>query len=582
MLNRLSVCVLFVLGMLAPAAHAILPIQHWETTRGARVYFVENRDLPMLDLSVEFPAGAGFDSPESSGVANMTNHMLRLGAGGLDEDEIARRLADVGAQLSGRFNSDRAGLGLRTLSSKAERAQALDLFSRVLAQPAFPESVLEREKARLVSALKEADTRPDTIAAVTFNRMIYRGHPYGLRSSGEVATVQKIIREDLARFHRTHYTVQHAVVALIGDLSREEAAGIAEAVTKDLPNAAGAAPQLPPVVELPEGSVRWIRHHASQSHILIGAPGMRRDDPDYFALFVGNHILGGGGFVSRITEEVRQKRGLAYSAYSYFSPLARRPFVIGMQTAGDTGGRGARGRAQDAARVHRANGPDRGGARGGQEEHRRRLSAAHRQQPQDPRLPRVIGFYRLPLTYLDDFVKNVERVTLEEIRGRLSQKRVRPGRMVTVVVAPVAEKQARSPRRHAKMPSPARMKARNRVRIIGGLGAAGICAFRIAPGLRPSPDRVRETLFNWLGQDLTGCECLDLFAGSGALGFEAASRGARRVVMVEQRRACVPGAAGECARLLGAGCRGTGALRCARIPARRPGIRRRVPRSAFR
>jgi zinc protease len=109
----------------AHAAFAILPIEHWQTKRGAHVYFVENHDLPILDVSVDFPAGAGFDTPDKSGAANMTANMLRLGAGGMDEDEIARKLADVGAQFAGRFDSDRAGAGLRTARFPAATSAAL-------------------------------------------------------------------------------------------------------------------------------------------------------------------------------------------------------------------------------------------------------------------------------------------------------------------------------------------------------------------------------------------------------------------------------------------------------------------------
>ncbi|MCW5603527.1 MAG: insulinase family protein, partial [Burkholderiales bacterium] len=336
--SRLHVCRMIAAALLLAAvqAHAILPIQHWETRSGARVYFVQNRDLPMFDLSVEFPAGAGFDSKEKAGLASMTSQLLRLGADGMDEDEIARRMADVGAVMSSQFDTDRAGLSLRTLSSAAERRQALEVYARVLQRPTFPEAVLEREKSRRIAVLKEADTRPDTIATRTFYRLVYRDHPYALRSSGEVETVGRLTREDLLDFYRRHYVADEAVVALIGDLSREEAEAIAERVTSGLGRSAGAGFELPPVEALPAGSTHVVAHPASQSHIYIGAPGVRRGDPDYFPLFVGNHILGGGGFVSRITEEVRQKRGLAYSAYSYFSPLRQPgPFLIGMQTQRD-------------------------------------------------------------------------------------------------------------------------------------------------------------------------------------------------------------------------------------------------------
>src|SRR5688500_2939835 len=136
--SRFSALAGIVLMMLAQAAHALLPIQTWETQRGARVLFVENRDLPMLDVSVEFPAGAAFDTREKNGAASMTASMLRLGAGGMNEDEIARRLADLGAQFSRRFDSDRAGAGIRTLSSTKERTGALEILAHLLTRPEFP------------------------------------------------------------------------------------------------------------------------------------------------------------------------------------------------------------------------------------------------------------------------------------------------------------------------------------------------------------------------------------------------------------------------------------------------------------
>lgn len=414
-------------------AQAILPIQHWQTPSGARVYFVENHDLPMLDVSVEFPAGSGYDRPEKTGVAAMTNRLLNTGADGMSEDDIARRIADVGAQLGGRFDTDRAGMALRTLSSASERRQALDILARVLRRPVFPQDVLEREKVSLIGALKEADTKPDTIASRAFYRLVYRDHPYALRATGEVETVEKIAREDLVDFYRRHYTSQHTVVALIGDVTRAEAETIAEQVTRGLPAADGPEPLLPPVSELPAGTTRMIGHPALQAHILIGAPGIRRDDPDYFPLFIGNYVLGGGGFVSRITEEVRQKRGLAYSAYSYFSPLRREgPFLIGMQTRRDQAGQ-----ALEVARTTLVD-----FVRDGPTE--QELTAAKQNiiggfplridsNRKIHEYLALIGFHRLPLTYLEDFVKNVERVTAAEIREAF-QRRIHPDRMVTVVV----------------------------------------------------------------------------------------------------------------------------------------------------
>jgi zinc protease len=429
---RWIVCALFAVA--AVPARATLPIQHWQTAAGTRVYFVENHDLPMIDLSVEFPAGAAYDSPDNSGAASMTQRLLRLGAEGMNEEEIARGIADIGARLSGSFDTDRAGLSLRTLSSREERDRALGIFARVLQKPVFPEAVLEREKLRLVAALKEADTKPDTIAGRAFQRMLYRDHPYALRTTGEVATVQKLTRQDLADFHRRHYLSSRAVVAIVGDLTRKEAERIAEQVTSGLPQEGGANAEIPAVPPLRDAATRLIPHPATQSHIAIGGLGISRHDPDYFPLVVGNHILGGGGFVSRLTEEVRTKRGLAYSVYSYFSPLlVRGPFQIGMQTQ--------REQAQQALDIVRAvlrefvaEGPT-----------ETELTAAKKNIIGGFPLRidsnrdihgylAIIGFYRLPLTYLDDYIRNVEKLTVKDIRDAFA-RRVDPERMVTVVVA---------------------------------------------------------------------------------------------------------------------------------------------------
>ncbi|KPK18880.1 MAG: zinc protease [Betaproteobacteria bacterium SG8_41] len=425
---------LLLLALAGPAA-AILPIQHWQTAGGARVYFVENHDLPMLDLSVEFPAGSAYDSAEKSGAAAMTNRLLQLGADGMSEDEIARRLADIGAQLGASSETDRAGLSLRTLSSVRERRPALDIFARILRNPSFPQAVLEREKARLIGALKEADTKPDTIGSVNFYRLLYRTHPYALRSSGEVATVETLTREDLVSFYRRHYDRRYAVVALIGDVTRAEAEAIAEEVTRDLPQGNGAKPALPGVAVLDDGARRFIAHPASQAHILIGTPGIRRGDPDYFPLFVGNHVLGGGGFVSRIIEEVRQKRGLAYAAYSYFSPLQRAgPFVIGMQTQREQAAEALR--VVDATlREFVASGPTEDELR----DAKRNIIGSFPLRIDSNRKIHgylaLIGFYQLPLSYLEDFSGNIERVTIADVKAAFA-RRVDPDRMVTVVVGP--------------------------------------------------------------------------------------------------------------------------------------------------
>lgn len=424
----------FVAFLCAPMrANATLPIQQWQSANGARVLFVETHDLPMLDVSVDFPAGASRDTREKSGAASLTLRLMGLGVQGMMEEQISERFADVGAQPSGRFDADRAGFSLRTLSSAAERDQALDLMARILQQPTFPQAILDREKARVLAGLRESDTKPETISDREFRRIIYANHPYGLRGSGEIETVEKLTRADLEAFYRRHYVSDAAIVSIIGDVTRDQARAIAEQLTGKLQKSRKPIPALPPVPDLAAGQTVRIAHPATQAHIVIGQPGIRRKDPDYFPLWLGNYVLGGGGFSSRLSEEIRQKRGFAYSTYSYFNPLGQAgPFQIGLQTKKEQSEEALKV-ATDILATFVSGGPTQqeldnakqnviGGFPLRIDSNRKILDYLS-----------IIGFYDLPLNYLDEFPAKIEAVTLAEVKDAW-RRRIRPDRMATVVV----------------------------------------------------------------------------------------------------------------------------------------------------
>jgi zinc protease len=248
-----------------------------------------------------------------------------------------------------------------------------------------------------------------------------------------VETVSKLTRADLVEFYSSHYVAERAVVAIVGDLSREDAQRIAERLTSGLPRAQGRNVTVPSVAELERANSMVLTHPASQAHILIGAPGIRRNDPDHFPLFVGNYVLGGGGFSSRLNDEVRQKRGLAYSVYSYFAPMLREGlFQIGLQTQGDQA-QAALGVVMDTLRGFLERGPTE------QEvaEARNNLIGSFPLRIDSNRKIHdylaVIGFYQLPLTYLDDFVKNIEKVSAADVRAAFA-RHVKIERLVTVMV----------------------------------------------------------------------------------------------------------------------------------------------------
>ena len=311
------------------SAQAALAIQHWQTPEGAQVYFVESRELPMLDIAVDFPAGSARDPAGKSGLARLTHGLLDQGAGELSDTAIAHRLADVGAVLAGNFDRDRAGVTLRTLSSAPEKNKALDVFVQVLQRPDFPQAVVEREKQRLIASIREAEADPGEVASKAFYRSLYGAHPYALDEEGEPAALTRLTRAHLQAFYRAHYSAPNAVISMMGDITRAEAETIARRLASGLSSAA-VAPPLPRPAPAAAADTR-IAHPSAQSHVLVGAVGVARNDPDFFPLFVGNYVLGGGGFDSRLLREVRDKRGYAYSAYSYFLPMTEAgPFQLGL------------------------------------------------------------------------------------------------------------------------------------------------------------------------------------------------------------------------------------------------------------
>ncbi len=416
--------------LVTQVALAGVKIEHWVSPSGARVYFVESRVLPMLDVQVDFAAGSMFDPAGKSGLAALTRAGLDLGAGKLDETAIAEQMADIGANLGGGADTDRASVALRTLSARDKREPALDILRAVLQSPRFDAAIFEREKARTIASLKEALTRPDSIAGKAFWAAMYPNHPYGKQASPE--SVATLNRDDLAAFHARYYTAANASITLVGDISRSDAERIAESLAVGLPK--GGAATLPAAPAAAQGGLTKLPHPASQAHIYIGLPAIERGNPDYFPLLVGNYTLGGGGFVSRLMKEVRDQRGYAYSVYSYFAPLKQRgPFQIGLQTK--------RSQAQDAIKVARdvldgflkdGPSPDELAAA------KANLTGSFplRLDSNKKLLDNVaaIGFYGLPLDYLDQYQAKVQAVTADQIKQAFA-RHVRPTELITVTVA---------------------------------------------------------------------------------------------------------------------------------------------------
>ncbi len=421
----------FSLVGLAAAAYAAPPIEHWQTSNGARVFFSHARELPMVDIRVVFDAGGARDGV-NKGLGVLTNAMLAEGAGGLPAEVISERFEDQGGVFKYSALRDMAWVSLRSITENPNLQPSLETLALVLAQPDFPESAFERQRKRLLVALAQKRQSPSDLADEAFYQAAYGDHPYASDPNGTPETLNALKVKDLRQFYQRLYVARNAVLAIVGDLSKAEAQAMAKTVIGLLPE--GDVPEPLPEVKPPSGPIaRHLSHPSTQTHIRIGQIGIRRDDPDYFPLYVGNHVLGGSGLVSRLADEVREKRGLSYSVSSYFSPMrVSGPFIVGLETKN--------AQAKEALEVTEAT--LRAFVEQGPTE-KERTAAVMNLTGGFPLLVdsnakiveylAMIGFYGLPIDFLQTFIDNVRGTARRSIVVAF-HRRMAPGRLVTVTV----------------------------------------------------------------------------------------------------------------------------------------------------
>ncbi|WP_020563387.1 M16 family metallopeptidase [Methylosarcina fibrata] len=410
---------------------AIAKIEHWQTKQGSRVYFVRTESLPLADVVVVFDAGSARDGKQY-GLSSLTANLLDSGAGQWNADDIARRFESVGAEFSAGISNDMATVSLRTLTEKPLFDKALTTLQEILAKPAFNEEDFQREKKRTLAALKQREESPAELANIAFYKALYGNHPYAHPEAGDIDTVSKLNAKDLRRFYRQYYVAANAIVVIVGDLSREQAEQTAGKLLSHLPEGSKPAP-LPDVVMPEKAQTLHQEFPSTQTHVLVGLPGIDRKDPDFFSLYVGNHILGGSSLVSKLFEEIREKRGLAYSASSSFIPMVKKgPFVLSLQTRNDQTAEALKVLNQTLTDFIK---------KGPTEEE---LSAAKKNitggfamrfdtNKKLANTVAMIGFHQLPLDYLDTFQQKVEQVTAPSV-AEAFQRHIDLNRLQTVTV----------------------------------------------------------------------------------------------------------------------------------------------------
>ena len=410
-------------------ASANLNIQHWESNNEARIYFIENHDLPIVDINVDFRAGSVKDTKQKSGLASLTNHMMVLGSGGVNEEDLANQFIDLGAQLNSSFDQDKSGFSVRTLTEK--RSEAIDLLTLVLHKPNFDKDILKREKKRYIASISQSETMPGSIASKAFNKALYGEHPYGFSSSGEVETIRKISKKDLNNFYKNNYFSNELSIVIVGDISRKEAEELGNKISSGFTQSKIASP-IPLVKEVKGQEIR-ISHPAKQAHLYYGAPIIKRGDPDFLALYLGNYILGGGGFVSRLTQVIREDRGLAYSVYSYFMPyIEKGPFQIGVQTKKNQVGQAKKLIDKTVAEFIK-NGPKPQELKRAKDFMIGGFPLKLDSNKSILEYVSMMAFYKYPLDYLDTFTDKIDKITSEEIKSAF-QRRVDMSKFSIVIV----------------------------------------------------------------------------------------------------------------------------------------------------
>ena len=429
------------LGFLTQSAWALLPIEHWTQPSGAQVWLVQSPGIPMVDVQLDFDAGSRRDPQDKAGLASAMAMMAAKGikpagdAPALDENGLGQAWADLGASFGANAGRDSFTYGLRSLTQPDLLQKAVALAARQIATPSWPDAVWQRDRERISAAIKEADTRPGTIASKAFRKDVYGTSPYGYQTT--VDSLAKIDISAMQDFHRQLIAACRAKVSVVGAVSRQQADTMVKQLLGPLQAANGndctQLPEVAKVQDLAGPKVENIPFESAQAQVIVGQPGIARNSPDFLAVMLGKHILGGGGFTSRLMEEVREKRGLTYGVSSDFSPgLDRGAFVIGLQTRPDQAAEALKV-SQDVLRKFIAEGPT-----------EKELKAAKdnliggfalRIDSNRKLLGNVsnIAWNGLPLDYLEHWTDRIQALSTKDVKEAM-QRMVQPERMVTVIL----------------------------------------------------------------------------------------------------------------------------------------------------
>ena len=314
----LTICV-------ALPAWAEVKIKEVTSPGGITAWLVEEHSIPFVALELRFQGGASLDARGKRGASNLMMGLLEEGAGDLNSQGFARATEALAAQFGYDIGDDTASISARFLTEN--RDQAVDLLRLSIVEPSFDEVSLERVRQQVLSGIRSSQTDPDDIAARTFDAKAFGDHPYATALEGTADSVSGLTRDDIIAAHQSVLARDRLFVGVVGDITEEELGALLDKLLGDLPETG--APMPGKVIPALNGGTSVVEFNTPQAVALFGQIGMERDDDDFFAAYLLNTILGGGGFESRLMEEVRVKRGLTYGVYSYLVPKDHAPLYMG-------------------------------------------------------------------------------------------------------------------------------------------------------------------------------------------------------------------------------------------------------------
>ena len=311
----MAVATLFLIVTLSHPAHA-MKIQTVKSPGGIEAWLVEEHSVPMLALKFAFLGGNAQDPAGKEGLANFITGMMDEGAGDLTSEQFQQRMEELAMRMSFEDSKDALYGNLETLT--VNRDQSFDMLRLALTKPRFETDAVDRVREQLLAGLVYAARDPDKVAGKEWYATAFAGHPYSRPANGTPESLAKITKDDLFSYTKKNFAKSNLKIVAVGDITAADLGKVLDTVFGALPAKAELADV--PQTKIAGGSQRVIEMNVPQSVAVFGLPAMARKDADFMPAFILNQILGGGGFASRLMEEVREKRGLAYSVYSYIQP----------------------------------------------------------------------------------------------------------------------------------------------------------------------------------------------------------------------------------------------------------------------